>query len=92
MAGPVANTDAVRAEFCKAGISDEVIAKALKSYKQYLRWDADTKLRPALQLWLKQLGSQQLSERIEKYPLLLLRTPEECNEVYVLVGFAWATC
>ena len=83
MAKPVASTDAVRAEFSTAGIPDEVTAKALKSYKQYLRWDPDTKLRPALQLWLKHFGSQQLSERLNKYPKLLLRTPEECNDVYL---------
>ena len=79
----VANTDAVRAEFVKAGLPDEVIAKALKSYKHYLHWDPDTKLRPALQLWLKHLGNQQLSERLDKYPRLLLRTPEECSDVYL---------
>ena len=83
MAKPAANIDAVRAEFSKACVPDEVTAKALKSYKQYLRWDPDTKLRPALQLWLKHLGSQQLSERLGKYPKLLLRTPEECSDVYL---------
>ena len=83
MAKPTADTDAVRAEFVKAGLTDEVIAKALKSYKFYLHWDPDTKLRPALQLWLKHLGSQQLSERLSKYPQLLLSTPDECNDVYL---------
>ena len=82
-AKPAADTDAVRAEFSKAGIPDEVIAKALKCYKTYLRWDPDTKLRPALQLWLTHLGSQQLSERLNKYPQLLLRTPDECSDVYL---------
>ena len=81
MAKPAANTDAARAEFAKAGIPDEVISKVLKSYKHYIRWDPDTKLRPALQLWLKQLGSQQLSERLGKYPPLLLHTPEKCKDV-----------
>ena len=83
MAKPAADSDAVRAEFSKAGIPDEVISKALKSCKSYLRWEPDTKLRPALQLWLKYLGSQQLSERLNKYPQLLLHTPEECNDVYM---------
>ena len=82
MARPVANTDAVTAEFHKAGIPDEVIAKLLK-YKPYLRWDPDTKLRPTLQLWLKHLGSQQLSARLDKHHKLLLHTPEECNDVYL---------
>ena len=39
MAKPVANTDAVRAEFAKAGIPDEVTTKVTKQYKPYLRWD-----------------------------------------------------
>ena len=82
MSKPVANIAAVRAEFSKASIPDEVTAKALKSYNQYLRWDPETKLRPALKLWLKHLGSQQLSERLGKYPQLLLHTPEDCNHVY----------
>ena len=81
-AKPAADTDAVRAEFSRAGIPDEVIAKALK-YKPYLRWDLDTKLQPALQLWLKHLGSQQLSKRLGKHHKLLLRTPKECNDVYL---------
>ena len=83
MARPAADSDAVRAEISQAGITEEVITKALKSYKYYLRWDPATKLRPALQLWLKHLGSQQLSERLSKYPKLLLRTPEECSDVYL---------
>ena len=82
MAKPAANIDAVRAEFSKAGISDTVIAKVLK-YKPYLRWDPDTKLRPALQLWLKHLSRQQLSERLNKFQKLLLHTPEDCGDVYL---------
>ena len=83
MAKPAADTDAVRAEFAKAGIPDEVITKALSCYEKYLRWDPDTKLRPALTVWLEHLGSQQLSERLNKHPHLLVRTPEECNDVYL---------
>ena len=82
MAKPAANADAVRAELVQAGIPEEVIAKVIK-YKPYLGWDLDTKLRPALQLWLKHLGCQQLSERLDKHHKLLLRTPEECNDVYL---------
>ena len=82
MAKPAANIDALRAEFSKAGIPDEVTAKVLK-YKPYLHWDPDTQLRPALQLWLQHLGSQQLSERLGRHPKLLLRTPEECNDIYL---------
>ena len=82
MAKPAANTNALRTEFSRAGISDEVIAKVIK-YKPYSRWDPATKLRPALQLWLKHLGSQQLTERLSKYPKLLLCTPEECTDVYL---------
>ena len=83
MSKSAANTNAVKAEFSKAGIPDEVVTKVLKYCKPYLRWDPDTQLRPALQLWVKQLGSQQLSERLEKCPALLRRTPEECNAVYL---------
>ena len=77
------HSEAVRAEFAAAGIPDAVTSKVLQQYSHYLGWDADSKLRPALQLWIKQLGSQQLSERLDKYPQLLIRTPEECNHVYL---------
>lgn len=60
-----------------------VISQILMQYTTYLRGPTDTKLRPALQLWLKQLGIQQLSARLDKYPLLLLRKPEECSDVYL---------
>ncbi|KAL3162627.1 hypothetical protein ABBQ38_008673 [Trebouxia sp. C0009 RCD-2024] len=80
---PVANSEAVKTEFSQAGIPDEVITKVLNQYQYYLRWDIDTKLRPALKVWMKHLGSQQLSARISKYPLLLVRTPEECSDVYL---------
>ena len=79
----VANTEAVRIEFAEAGIPGEVTTKVLKRYEYYLRWDPDTKLRPALQLWLKHLGSQQLSARLHKHPRLLCCTPEECNDIYM---------
>ena len=80
---PAASTDAVRAEFIEAGIPDEIITETLKQYEVYLRWDLDTKLRPALQLWIEHLGSQQLSERLDKYPRLLLHLPEESIDVYL---------
>ena len=82
-AKPVVHSEAVRAEFAAAGIPDDVASKVLQQYSCYLGWDTDTKLRPALQLWLKQLGCQQLSERLDKYPQLLIRTPQECNHVYL---------
>ncbi len=74
--------DAVQAEFAKAGISAEVTQKVLKQYKPYLTWDVETKLRPALQLWLQELGAEQLSQQLQKLPRLLLHTPDERNEVY----------
>ena len=82
-AKPVAHCEAVRAEFSKADVPYEVTSKVLQQYNCYLRWPIDTKLRPALQLWLEHLGSQQLSERLDKFPMLLRRTPEECNDVYL---------
>jgi hypothetical protein len=72
----------VQAEFAKAGISAEVTQKVLKRYKPYLNWDMDTKLRPALQLWLQELGAEQLSQQLQKVPRLLLHMPDERNEVY----------
>ncbi len=74
--------DAVQAEFAKAGIPAEVTQKVLKQYKHYLNWDIETKLRPALQSWLQELGSQQLSQQLQKVRCLLVRTPKERNEVY----------
>jgi len=73
---------AVQAEFAKAGVSAELTQKILKQYKPYLNWNIHTKLRPALQLWLQELGSKQLSEQLQKSGCLLWCTPEECNEVY----------
>ncbi len=74
--------DAVPAEFAKAGISAEATKKVLSQYKTYLNWDIETKLRPALQSWLQELGTEQLSQRLQKVPHLLVCTPEDCNEVY----------
>ncbi len=74
--------DAVQAEFAKAGISAEVTQKVLKQYKPYLTWDVETKLRPAVQLWLQELGTEQLSQQLQKVQRLLVCTPEERTEVY----------
>ena len=80
---PAAHPDAVRAKFSKAGIPAEVTTKVLKQHKPYLRWDPDTQLQTALKLWVDQLGSQQLSARLDKCPSLLRNTPEECGNVYL---------
>ncbi|KAL3162621.1 hypothetical protein ABBQ38_008668 [Trebouxia sp. C0009 RCD-2024] len=82
ISSPDANTGAATAEFPRAGIPEEVTSEVLK-YQPYLRWDVQSKLRPALALWVKQLGSQQLSARLLKQPKMLVRTPEECNGVYL---------
>ncbi|KAL3146997.1 hypothetical protein ABBQ38_014964 [Trebouxia sp. C0009 RCD-2024] len=87
---PAANAEAARAEFCRAGIPDEVTRRVLKQYHQYQRWDIDTKLRPALKVWVQQHGSQQLSARLQKAPRLLCHTPEECNAVYLWLAFIGA--
>ncbi len=79
---PAGKADAVSAEFAKAGVSAELTQIILKQYKPYLNWDIDTKLRPALQLWLQELGSEQLSHQLQKVRRLLACTPIECNEVY----------
>ncbi|DBA88577.1 TPA: hypothetical protein ACH3X2_005044 [Trebouxia sp. C0005] len=80
---PTGKADAVQAEFAKAGISAEVTQKVLKQYKPYLMWDVETKLRPALQLWLQELGTEQLSQQLQKVRRLLVRKPEQCSEVYL---------
>jgi len=41
-----------------------------------------TKLRPALQSWLQELGAEQLSQQLQKVHRLLVCTPKEHNEVY----------
>ena len=74
--------DAVWAEFAKAGISAEVTQKVLKQYKTYLSWDVETKLRPALQSWLQELGTEQLSQQLQTVQRLLVCTPKEHTEVY----------
>ena len=74
--------DAAQAEFAKAGISAEVTQKVLKQYKPYLTWDVETKLRPAVQSWLQELGTEQLSQQLQRLPCLLLCTPVERAEVY----------
>ena len=73
--------DAVQAEFAKAGISAVVTQKVLKRYKPYLTWDVDTRLRPALQSWLQELGTEQLSQQLQKVQRLLVCTPKERSEV-----------
>jgi len=75
--------DAVQAEFAKAGIPTEVTQKILKQYKSYLNWDIETKLRPALQLWLQELGTEQLSQQLQKVRCLLACKPDLCNELYL---------
>ena len=75
--------DAVQAEFAKVGIPAEVTQKVLKQYKTYLNWDIETKLRPALQLWLQELGIEQLTVQLQKSRGLLMCKPEHYNEVYL---------
>ena len=73
--------DAVQAEFAKTGIPAEVSQKLVKQYKPYLNWDIETKLRPALQSWLQELGTEQLSQQLQKSRHLLLRKPDNCIRV-----------
>ncbi len=44
--------------------------------------DVETKLRPALQSWLRELGTEQLSQQLQKVQCLLVCTPEERKEVH----------
>ena len=73
---------AVQAEFAEAGISAEATQNILKQYKPYLNWDIETKLRPALQLWLQELGTKQLSQQLHTVRRLLVCSPKEQTEVY----------
>ena len=73
---------AVQAEFAEAGISAEATQNILKQYKPYLNWDVETKLRPALQLWLQELGTKQLSQQLHTVRRLLVCSPKEQTEVY----------
>ncbi len=52
----------VRDEFAKAGVSAADSKKVLKQCKEYLQWDCESKLQPALQSWLQELGSEKLRE------------------------------
>ncbi|DBA88318.1 TPA: hypothetical protein ACH3X2_004823 [Trebouxia sp. C0005] len=79
---PAGQANAVQAEFSKPGMSTEVTQKVLRQYKTYLSWDMETKLRPALQLWLQELGTEQLSEQLCKLPHLLVSTPKKRKEAY----------
>ena len=79
---PASEAAAVQAEFAKAGISVQATRKILKQYKPYLNWDIETKLRPALQSWLQELGTEQLSQQLQKVQGLLVCTPKEHGEVY----------
>ncbi|DBB18384.1 TPA: hypothetical protein ACH3X3_000035 [Trebouxia sp. C0006] len=69
---PASEAAAVQAEFAKAGISVQATRKILKQYKPYLNWDIETKLRPALQSWLQELGTEQLSQQLQKVRYLLV--------------------
>ncbi len=75
--------DAVQAEFARAGIPTKVTQKLLKQYKYYLNWDIETKLRPALQSRLQELGAEQLSQQLQRLPRLLVCKPEDCNNMYL---------
>ena len=78
-----ANTvDAVHVEFGKAGLSVEATSKVLKQYKPYINWDVESRLRPMIQLWLQELGSEQLPVCLQQQPRLLLHKPSEYDEVY----------
>ena len=80
---PAGKADAVQAEFAKAGIPAEVTQKVLERYKHYWNWNVEAKLRPALQLWLQELSSQQLSKQLQNLPRLLLCMPKGHTKVHL---------
>ena len=82
-AAPASKVDAVQAEFAQAGLSVEVINQILKSYKPYISWDVESRLRPMIQLWLQELGNDQLSTRLQQQPHLLVHTPSEYGQVHL---------
>lgn len=78
---PASDEAAVRASFAEAGLSGKAVEKVLKWYPSYLRWDVNTKLAPALQLWHEELGSTELTIRLQQLPRLLTSKPSEANAV-----------
>ncbi len=75
--------DNVQAEFAKAGLSAAASDRVLKQCKVYLQWDCESKLQPALQLWLQGFGSEKLHEVLQYAPYLLERNPADCEEVFM---------
>ena len=73
----------VQKEFAKAGLSAAASNKVLKKCQMYLQWDCESKLQPALQLWLQELGSEKLREVLQYAPHLLERNPADCEEVFM---------
>ena len=73
----------VQEEFAKAGVSDADSKKVLKQCKEYLQWDCESKLQPALQLWLQELGSEKLREVLQYAPYLLECNPADCGDVFM---------
>ncbi len=57
--------------------------KVLKQCKEYLQWDCESRLQPALQSWLQELGSKKLHEVLQYAPHLLERNPADCGEVFM---------
>ena len=78
--------DAARAEFAKAGISEEATEHALKQYRTYSKWDLSSKLQPAIQMWVNAIGASELSNRLMRSPRMMVTTPACCNDV-----FEWLT-
>ena len=76
-----AKVAAVRAKMSQAGLSDQKIDSILKAYPPYSNWDPDTKLRPAIDLWQRELGPKQFAERWPSAPHLLLHSPQERRNI-----------
>lgn len=57
--------------------------KVLKQCKEYLQWDCESRLQPALQSWLQELGSKKLHEVLQYAPHLLERNPADCGEAFM---------
>ena len=75
--------DAARAEFQKAGISEEAAEHALKQYRTYSNWDLASELRPAIQTWVNAIGDPELSNRLMRAPRLMVTAHACCNDVFV---------
>ena len=72
---------AVRAALLHAGFPNNTVSRMFKHYSSYRSWDVDTKLHHSLELWLQELGSEELAAQLLRFPHMLRRTPQEMRDL-----------